>query len=167
MNILMKLGYFLRCSSVAHETRTHARTTGRFFLWLCPCNCPAGSVAHMLTLIVLVLTVSLHGQWFWLGWGWVMVLGQGSLFNSLSPFPPPLLPFIPLPIHLSCSNHLGSCHLIQLITDWDGLWETSLVRGFAQPKHTLTQETIYTGIYNMSACNLAWILGKPKRSRSH
>lgn len=95
-----------------------------------PLSC-SGSAAHMLTLIVLVLTASLHGQWFWLEWGWVSVLGQGSLFGSLSPFPPPILPFIPLPIHLSCSDHLGSCHLIQLITDWDGLWETSLVHGFA------------------------------------
>lgn len=42
------------------------------------------------------------------------------------PSPPPLLPIIPLPIHLSCSNHLGSCHLIQLITNWFGLWETRL-----------------------------------------
>lgn len=83
--------------------------------------------------------------------------GQGSLFSSLSPFPPPLLPFIPLPIHLSCSNHLGSCHLIQLITDWDGLWETRLVRGFAQPQHTLTQGTIYSNVYNMQACKPVWI----------
>lgn len=45
-----------------------------------------------------------------------MVLGQGSLFSSrpLHPPPPPtptLLPFIPLPIHLSCSNHFRQLSL--------------------------------------------------------
>lgn len=38
-----------------------------------------------------------------------------------SPTPPH---YHPPPIHLSCSNHLGSCHLIQLITNRLGLWET-------------------------------------------
>lgn len=33
---------------------------------------------------------------------------------------------------------MGSCHLIQLITDSDGLWETRLVRGFAAAQLTHT-----------------------------
>lgn len=67
---------------------------------------------------------------------------KGLCSVAFTPFPPPLLPFIPLPIHLSCSNHLGSCHLIQLITDGDGLWETRLVHGFAHPQHALIRDCL-------------------------
>lgn len=62
-----------------------------------------------------------------------------------SPTPPP--PSLSAH-HLSCSEHLGSCHLIQLITDWDGLWETRQVAGFAQARHTRTLPSVYPGIYN-------------------
>lgn len=55
-------------------------------------------------------------------WCW----DKGLCSVALLPSPPPHLPIIPLPIHLSCSNHFGSCHLIQLITNWFGLWETRL-----------------------------------------
>ena len=135
---------------------------GNFFLTSPMQLSRPGSVAHLLTLIVSVLTVSLHGQWFWLGWGWVMVLGQGSLFNSLSPFPPPLLPFIP-PAHpsilfqpfgqlsLNPANHrLG--------------WS---VGNQASPWLCSTQTYTESGnVYNMKAREQAWILGEPTRLKS-
>lgn len=76
--------------------RTCAKTPGRTV----PQLSRSDSMAHMLTLIVPVLTASLRGQWFWLEWGWVTVLGQGSLFSSLSPFPTPTPPLYP-PAHPS------------------------------------------------------------------
>lgn len=72
-----------------------------------------------------------------------MVLGQGSLFGS-SPatLTPPLYP--PSPSIYLVPTILGSCHLIQLITDWDGLWETRL--GSSQHQRALAQGAIHPSI---------------------
>lgn len=95
-------------------------------------------------------------------WCWDKGLCSVAFPPSL-PHSSPLSPPPPrLPIHLSCSNHLGSCHLIQLITAWDGLWETRQVRGFTEPKHALTHGTTYSTIYNVEACEQAWLLDKLK-----
>lgn len=82
-----------------------------------------------------------------------MVLGQGSLFSSRPLRPPPTLPqhsspLSPCPSIYLVPTILGSCHLIQLITGWDGLWETRLGRGSTQPQIVhCAQGTIYQSIY--------------------
>lgn len=85
----------------------------------------------MLALIVLVRTVS---------WRTMVLIGMGLSYGIgtrlfvWEPSSPHLALYPSLPIHLSRSNHLGSCHLIQLITDSNGLWETRLTCGCAHPR---------------------------------